>query len=358
VGAISHVFDNVRKAAGVEGNLASVQDLSDKNLWTIFPPANLGGSAFIGDQSGNVIGITDKNYDFDLRSVGREVIGKFVPPTMRLKKDGYMHVHMNDLAPQTFDCPNDFISHIMSTLAQPHSAFRPDLTQQTTADETLRLRQHGAFRFKLSERVKAIGPKAAKVALWHVILGHPSKVDMLEIINNGRVILGLDITAQDVHLYYEECIACIRGKMKATPYEHREQDPDEHVGSVVELDIYGKIEPQAIGGHNYLINAIDRHSAYTVDRARKLKDGRELAAYIKELHKHYADHGHQIKIIRTDSEAVMKCPDVKQAIATLAGVTLQHTASHCHLQAASLLPTRCSLGSPLISAIVPCLSRS
>ena len=68
--------------------------------------------------------------------------------------------------------------------------------------------------------------------------------------------------------------ACIRGKMRATPYTDHVRDPEAKVGDVVELDTYGKIEPTAIGDKGFMVDAYDRHSGYTLGRSCKQKDGR------------------------------------------------------------------------------------
>jgi hypothetical protein len=54
----------------IDGNLASVKDLANKDLWTFFPPKSQGGAAYIGDAHGSIIGRTNADYKFDLREVG------------------------------------------------------------------------------------------------------------------------------------------------------------------------------------------------------------------------------------------------------------------------------------------------
>jgi hypothetical protein len=331
-GKASDIFDKVYVAPSLPQSLASVHDVANKNLYTVFPPTSRGGGGFIGDLQGNVVGVTDANYNIDIRTVGTTVGTYEIPSYTYLPTASGAPVTNTDSTSLQFidNTDTDSTFHTFLTNIEDSLNIPVDMPSTTNTD-TPKFTEFCKL-FKLSDRTRPIGAKEARVMLWHQILDHPSREDMIAIAD-GELIDGFDLTADDIRKHSAECLACIRSKMKRTPFEEAETDYSAlAVAAIVELDIFGNVEPLAVGGYPYLLTAYDRKSGFTVARLSRHKDGESVALFIRELHAFFKRHGHTLKILRTDHENVLKCPVIKNQLSLLPSMTLQRAAPHSHEQ--------------------------
>jgi hypothetical protein len=300
IGAVSDMLPTVRVCEDLDQSLLAVLDLTEINNWVLFIPKMLGGGAMVCDLDRTVLGITDKDYDIDLRELGK-VVGKIEPPKLNLKQISLPVTSLNKIYGKCNTLNN--LTNGIPTKCSPSDS----------------------------------------IMAWHAILGHPTKEKMKSIARNGLVD-GITFNAEQVEQWFVECPLCIKGKMRRNSLPM--SDTDYHtscVGAVVEMDIYGAISPPTIGGCSYVMTCYDRHSGYTIAKIVKSKDEEAVIIFMREICQAFRRAHHPIDVWRTDHEAVLKAPEV-QKVAAEEHIIPQKSAPYTHGQVGGIERRHGTLG--------------
>jgi hypothetical protein len=188
--------------------------VQDEGVWILSPPSSVlpGVGAIMSDSAGNILGVTDRDYEFDLAKFGEPGQGN--------------------------------VSEYGITL--------PAETDDASGTQ-------GLYRLRLRPR----GSKIELVNFWHRILGH-LPLENLVAVADAQIFAGLP-TGAEVRQHWTECVFCIQGNMRRRPMPKTAnvtRTPITAVGDRVQADGFGGIKEKSAGGNDHSIHFFYVHGGY------------------------------------------------------------------------------------------------
>ena len=261
VGDINSFLTGVLEIDGLQETLIAGSALQNNELWVICPPMSQGGGAYVADDRGNIIIVTDQHFRFDINSVG----------TYRGRMCSLPCIGKCSASSNCAFCS--------STAAAPPSSIRA-----------------------LHSRHLPRGPIESLVMYCHDILGHPSKSTMIKIAAECTI-KNFPLTAEQIERHFVECVHCISGKMKRAPIPKKSGSlPPTRVGESVQVDTYGDIKPKSVGGNDSLYNFIDRFSSYVFGHFEKVKSNAATIRAVQACKRHYNLYHHELEELTGDAD--------------------------------------------------------
>ena len=201
---------------------------------------------------------------------------------------------------------------------------------KTQADTTLQ--EYFAQRAKTSSKLPLSGLRQRVIQL-HERMGHASMESMCKAITGSApswVNTYLTETQVRKVMRKDPCLVCILGKRNKQPTplpsgSHRECT----AGEVISADIVGKITPSARKGEQWIFLFADVATGYQHTFISHTKDG--FITALSNVVNFYKSHSLTVKVLRTDSEAVLLSKDILTYLETNK-IFSEHSIAYTHNQ--------------------------